>query len=200
MGLSTELRTGAAAAVLVFGMVAGTVAEAATVTITAPKEVGDGDKSVELSCTGTCEFWYLDLEPSAGFSSSDGSWLNIGTDNSNTTRLDFVNLTTGNSFEGQSESSDGSLGVGIPGFTEGNTGSWTGSALYYLAWGGPQPRHILIKNLTANNTFTWTNIDAAGLSGVDGFGVIPLPAAGWLLLGGLGALGFVGHRRRKQAA
>ncbi|MBK5926670.1 hypothetical protein CCR87_04785 [Rhodobaculum claviforme] len=30
--------------------------------------------------------------------------------------------------------------------------------------------------------------------------VIPLPAAGWLLLGGLGALGALGHRKRKVTA
>ena len=38
------------------------------------------------------------------------------------------------------------------------------------------------------------------LSGVSVWAQIPLPAAGWLLLGGLGALGFAARRKRKMVA
>ncbi|MGY6409574.1 MAG: VPLPA-CTERM sorting domain-containing protein [Alkalilacustris sp.] len=170
-----------------------------------PVEIVSGSKAVEIGCTGVCQFWFLGSDP-AGFSATDGSWLNIGTSNSNANRLAFVNATTGSSFDFQSESSDtgvqiGGAPIGIPEFTGGESGSWTGSAIYYLAWGGGGDRHILIRNFTANNTFTWTQTgQGAGLSGVDGVGVIPLPAPILMLLAALGGLGLVARKRGTASA
>ena len=170
-------------------------------------EIVSGNKKVEISCSGTCEFWYLDLDP-AGFSAENGSWLESGAGNGADKRIDFVNDKTGHNFSVQSESSDSDLSITIPKFdnSDKENASWTGSALYYLAWGGPDPRYILIKNLTADNNFFWTQTSSggtqsgAGLSGVDGFGVVPLPAAGWLLLSAVGGWVFVGRRRRANTA
>ena len=50
------------------------------------------------------------------------------------------------------------------------------------------------------SSFEITHTLGNDTSHISTFGVIPLPAAGWLLLGGLGALGALGHRRRRAAA
>ena len=180
------------------------LSSASAVTITAPTDgTSPVIKSVDITCTFSCEFWWLGSDPD-GFSAANGSWLNsayggVGTGNSNTDRTTFVNnvlgLTAPDAFVEQWESSDS----GAPGADLSISGSsWTSSALYFLAWGGEEPRYVLIKNLSANNTFTWDAGTGSGLSGVDGFGVIPLPAAGWLMLSVLGLGGLVAHRKRKQ--
>lgn len=71
-----------------------------------------------------------------------------------------------------------------------------------------------LVDTSAGTSGTWSTVDITTpgqgnqqptlsnirLIGTAAPSVIPLPAAGWLLLGGLGALGALGHRRRKQAA
>ncbi len=172
------------------------------------------DKTVDLSCSGSCEFWYLD--PSSdpdGFSSTSGSWLSAsygsisanGNGNSNNrseNRLSFVNTVLG--FAGidpvttQSASSDGSVGGGGIDDPDGQENvSWTGSGQYYLAWSAFDPRYILIRNNSEDNTFTW---DGRGLSGLDAFGTIapvPLPPAVLMLLAGLGGLVVFGKRKSR---
>ncbi len=174
------------------------------------------DKSVDISCSSSCEFWYLD--PSSdpdGFSSTSGSWLSAsyggiypngnGNGNSNNrseNRLSFVNTVLG--FAGidpvttQSASSDSEVaggGIANPGGQE--NFSWTGSGQYYLAWSAFDPRYILIRNNSEDNTFTW---DGKGLSGLDAFGTIapvPLPPAVLMLLAGLGGLVVIGKRKSR---
>ena len=66
--------------------------------------------------------------------------------------------------------------------------------------------YAFVKNVSGSSlTYSWTKSsgsdgDGAGLSNITEIGVIPLPAAGWLLLGGLGALGAVARRKRRKAA
>ncbi|MBE9640429.1 hypothetical protein [Salipiger mangrovisoli] len=166
-------------------------------------------KSVEITCTGSCEFWDLGLEPH-GFSDLSGDWLyrsyggltgneNGNGSNSNFERRTFVENVLGTTFELQSASSDVIDGVSsLLGYQGGKVGGWTGSAQYYLAWGGFDPRFVLIKNNSANNVFSWNTDDkGSGLSGIDGFGsvsAVPLPAAGLLMLISLCAV--YGTRRR----
>ena len=86
--------------------------------------------------------------------------------------------------------------------TGGGESMWTSSAEYMLVWIGNDQgfRYSLIQNFAANNTFKWIGESAGGggKSGYDGFGIVPLPAAGWLLLGGLA--GLAAMKRRRKAA
>ncbi len=171
--------------------------------------ISTADKSVDLSCSGSCEFWYLD--PSSdpdGFSSTSGSWLSAsyggitGGGNSSANRLSFVNTVLGfagiDAVSTQSASSDGSVGGGGIDDPDGQENvSWTGSGQYYLAWSAFDPRYILIRNNSEDNTFTW---DGKGLSGIDAFGTIapvPLPPAVLMLLAGLGGFVVIGKRKSR---
>ncbi len=176
--------------------------------------ISTADKSVDLSCSGSCEFWYLD--PSSdpdGFSATSGSWLsasygalpvrrNGNSNNSNDNRLSFVNTVLGldgiSPLTTQSASSDDNVGGGGIDDPDGQEYfSWTGSGQYYLAWSAGDPRYILIRNNSEDNTFTW---DGKGLSGLDAFGTIapvPLPPAVLMLLAGLGGLVVIGKRKSR---
>ena len=81
--------------------------------------------------------------------------------------------------------------------------TFTSSALYILVKLGMDPEYFLIRNdLGAPQTYTWTMVGrGGGLSHYVEYGSVPhvpLPAAGFLLLGAIGGLGFV-KRRRKSA-
>ncbi len=160
--------------------------------------ISAASKSVDITCSGSCDFWDVGLLPEDGFNSSAGDWLyraygGIGNSNSNANRLKFVNNVLDTSFTLQTASSD-NFGVDILDNTLGEMGGWTGSAQYYLAWSSGDPRYILIRSNSQDNTFSWKG---KGLSGVDAFGIapIPLPPAILMLLAGLGGL-FVMRKRK----
>jgi hypothetical protein len=82
----------------------------------------------------------------------------------------------------------GSFAVSTLGVTSStNPGTWT-SSLLILAL-GPDAWDVGIDNIS------YTVTDVTGGGGGGGVNPIPLPAAGWLLLGGLGALGGFARRR-----
>ncbi len=200
---TAHLRLRIVLVIALFGMIFANSASAVT--------IATSTKSVDITCSGSCDFWDLALDPD-GFNASAGSWLAAsygglvgpgpGSNNSNANRLSFVNTVLGfaglDSFATQSASSDGNVGGGgidNPGGS--SLFSWTGSGQYYLAWSAFDPRYILIRNNSENNTFTW---DGKGLSGLDAFGTvapIPLPPAVLMLLAGLGGLIVIGKRKSR---
>ncbi len=195
-GFTARLRLRIILALAFFGMIFASSASAVT--------IATSTKSVDIYCSGSCEFWDLALDPD-GFNASAGSWLSsadygIHHSNSNSNRLSLVNAILGTVFSTQSASSDAIGGVdAVSGYTGGDTASWTGSGQFYLAWSASDPRYILIRNNTENNVFSWIG---NGLSGVDAFGAvapIPLPPAVLMLLAGLGGLIVIGKRKSHPA-
>ncbi|WP_299661103.1 VPLPA-CTERM sorting domain-containing protein [uncultured Ruegeria sp.] len=196
MGMFVRRRLKSILALSFIGLLFATPISAVTISTSA--------KSVDITCSGSCDFWDLALDPD-GFNASSGSWLSsadygIHHSNSNSNRLSLVNAILGTVFSSQSASSDAIGGVdAVSGYTGGETANWTGSGQYYLAWSASDPRYILIRNNTENNVFSWIG---KGLSGVDAFGAvapIPLPAAIWFLIAGIGGLVVLCKRKSHPA-
>ena len=85
---------------------------------------------------------------------------------------------------------------------DGGTLVFSTDSEYFFLTIGRDPRIALFRNFSLGNEVRYTvhGGTGGGLSHIVEVGVIPLPASAWLLLGGMGAMGFVGYRRRKQAA
>lgn len=167
---------------------------------------GSDTERAEVTCTLGCEAWYISGEDYTDGDWSNGFW-NIpdgtlfsrgivpgGNDNNPGSRLAVTNLALGESYTDLDRTETG-----------GDAQTWTSSAETLLVWIGTQGqpsdsfRYAFIRNYSANNEFTWSGLPGGGgdKSGYDGFGVIPLPAAGWMLLAGIG--GLAAMKRRKKA-
>lgn len=199
------------------GLTAASLAGAATMTFELANATTDGKFDTirgELSCDH-CEAWFISSADylkgdynKGGFQLSDGvtgtvdgtivnrDVLNDGKKDNDekTTRVELFNTILGASYT-----------FGDRKETGGNQTSWTSSAKDIMIWLGNDEgfRYVFVRNYKENNSFTWKSVGGAGgKSGYDGYGhidpnPIPLPAAGWLLIAGLGGLAAV--KRRKAA-
>lgn len=156
-------------------------------TLTVVDTVANPDQTQgSLTCVVSCEGWVLN-----GWSSTEAYMFTIQP-NSIANEITAVNNITGGNFSGQTQTA-----------ASGNTFTFYSSALYILfKIGGQDPSHFLIKNTSPGEiTVTWNGVSGigAGLSHYVEFGAapVPVPAAGFLLLGALGGLAMV--RRRRQA-
>jgi hypothetical protein len=172
-----ELKTLKTALIAAAFTVVGTVASATTLSF-----YNDVDPNDTLRFTvdcSSCSAW-----DGSGWGTDGDLFDNPGGAQDET---DWVNGITGGGFPKTVDSGD-------PGDV------FVSSAEYILVKVGVQPNVGLIWNQGGEQTFTFTQVgQGAGLSHITEFGrstVIPLPAAGFLLLGALGGMGFVARRRK----
>ena len=179
--LLKSLATAAVLAVMAGGAYAATVI---TVDDTYP---GVAPLNGTLTCAQTCE-GLVATTPTTW--AVDGALLFTIQPNSIANETNFVNAVTGSSFANGTQIS-----------TSGDPFSFVTNALYILMKiGGQDPSHFLIKNTYgAGLQISWDAVSGqgAGLSHYVAFGtaVIPVPAAGLLLLGALGGLAALRRRR-----
>ena len=208
----------AAAALAVVGGTA--TATAATITLYGgtPRSPDSYDPDLvraELTCTGVCEAMFAFLHPVAGDPAMpgaddaegfDSAYGDFFTDYDTTARDPSAELA----FLEDALQSIGGIDTGSlfvsgrqeqPDVEDGEAIEFTSSAEYLVLKVGNSPDLAVIRNGSANNLFTYTNFPGAGggLSHVTEVGVVPLPAAGFLLVGALGGLAAAGRRRRKAA-
>ena len=110
--------------------------------------------------------------------------------------LTNLNTLTGENFTSETETDRGGV----------DTATFTSSAKYiaFKIGGGLEDSWAIIRNLFEDNVFTFTKeAPRSGFSNTREYqygsvAPIPLPAAGWLMLAGIGGLALL--RRRKRAA
>ena len=167
----------------------------------------DTNHRFTLDCTGLCEGWIL---PTSVFSGSEGdmfSGIDPTTDSPSITgaadEIAAINARTGESFASITKTDMGGVASKI----------FNSSAAYFLIAVGKSPRWALVKNLTDDNKFTFTQVGSGtGFSHLSEAGdvcrvfddvcgppvnEVPLPAGLPLLMGALGITGIVARRRKK---
>ncbi len=180
MSLKRMIKSAAGAALLALSF--ALPANAATLTFYNDGLTPAGER-FSIECSGSCTAW-----DGGNFAGTDGDLFSLA-NNSEALELATVNSVTGETFNSLTKTQYGT-----------SNAMFTSSAEYILIKIGQTPNVGIIQNLTADNKFTFTQIGSgAGLSHTSEFGktttVVPLPAAGFLLLSAVGLLGF--SRRRK---
>ena len=203
-----------AAAVVAGSGLMGSVSEASTLTAFGSSSPAGGgninydatDDRGTLACNLLCQGLLSNLATGGPYpktmpdaTTADG-WSGTAVDafalpnNNPSTEVGFVNAVLGTSFSAGTQVSGGGSELV----------SFASSAAYILLAIGTSPDMLLIWNSSGvEQTFTWTGFsgEGAGLSHYTEFGManVPLPAAGFLLIGAVGALGFAARRKRKTA-
>ena len=207
MKAGLSLRALTAAAATVFGLSLVGAANPAQASVVLPFTFDSVNSSVDVTQTGSgfvCNLTSCGV--SASISETPAS-MNIGTGDAWT--FDFIDWSTNGTGAGTFDVSatlafDPPSGTSVGG--SGNGGFVTLAGLLtggVLIWNDmPKAFSVGPSTFTANfeggvDVFAGSATTTATVTGVN---VIPLPAAGWLLLGGLGALGFAARRKRKMAA
>lgn len=178
------MKTLAAAGLL--ALFAGGVNAASVITVddTVPE---NGAIQGTVTCVASCQGYV----GSGAWSATNAIMFTIQP-NSLADEIAAVNNITGESYVTASKTEDG-----------GENYTFFSSALYILfKIGGQDPSHFLIKNTEAGMiTINWLAGDdrGTGLSHYTEFGTapVPVPAAGFLLLGALGGLALMRRRRQR---
>lgn len=129
-----------------------------------------------------------------GFDTSLGELFDGPANSGDANEASWVNLVTGSSFTGTD------VGAGKNAGSDGV--NYITNALYVILKIGANPNYTVVRNTSGGSfNFSWSGLKGtgAGLSHYVELGAsqVPIPAAGVLLIGALGGLGFAGRRRRK---
>ncbi len=151
----------------------------------------DPDTTLRFSveCSLGCEGALFDGTPTS-WSPTKGALMTFPGGDS----LSVLNTVTGESFTSETETDRGGV----------DTATFFSSAKYiaFKIGGGLEDTWAIIRNFAENNEFTFTKeARASGFSNTREYqygsvAPVPLPAAGWLMLAGIG--GLVAMRRRKR--
>lgn len=187
------IRSALVGAALSAGIVWGGAAYAATIPVSNSTDLVERGQVKCDACV------VLLSEAPVEFSFDEGRLFNVGS--SAQAEADWVSSITGLSFtKDDAEAGKTELGMG----DNGDDFTFSTDALFILLKIGREPATTLVRNDSGGLLeINWMAVSGTGggLSHFTEFGVapIPLPAAGFLLIGALGGLGFAARRRRRTA-